>query len=151
MLLGKVNTTAIVQWSLRERGDPTVSLSGQAANYVVSIWKDGVISAVTGTVAEVGSTGVYKATFTPTSEGLWEIECVNVAIVDVVCATVSVYSATLSDLDTGIETINTGVTNVTSISSDIRANTDTTFKQAGKFDERARQPWTKRGTSTSRK
>jgi len=42
--------------------------------FTVVVWLDGVVSAVTPVVTEIGTSGEYQVTFTPTSIGFWEVE-----------------------------------------------------------------------------
>jgi hypothetical protein len=143
-MLGKVGTAVKLQWSLRMRCDWMTKISGQAANYTCTIWCDGVVSAVVGVVSEIGVSGEYLVTFTPTAEGHWVVECTNIVVGDVLDWDVQVYSATISEV--GVST-----TTITNTCSDIRANTEISFKQTGKYDERARKSWTNRATSTLEK
>lgn len=42
--------------------------------FTTTVYKDGVVSAVTATIAEIGTSGEYRITFTPTSVGLWKAQ-----------------------------------------------------------------------------
>ena len=62
------------QFPLLQRNDWYTKISGEESNLTGAVWKDGVLDAVSVTIAEVGVTGEYKATFTPDDVGLWELE-----------------------------------------------------------------------------
>jgi hypothetical protein len=49
--------------------------SGETS-FAVSLWRNGVISAVPVAISEIGSTGEYKAVFTPDSLGFWLLEII---------------------------------------------------------------------------
>ena len=42
--------------------------------FTITVWKDGVVSAVVATIAEIGVSGEYKVSFTPDSVGFWVVE-----------------------------------------------------------------------------
>lgn len=46
-------------------------------SFTPSLWLNGAVSAVPVTVAEIGTSGEYKVSFTPTSVGVWEVEVLN--------------------------------------------------------------------------
>lgn len=46
-------------------------------NFTKALWKDGAVDATSVTVAEIGTSGYYKATFTPASAGAWELVITN--------------------------------------------------------------------------
>jgi hypothetical protein len=50
-----------------------VKKSGESV-FTKRLWKDGVADAVTITIAEIGVTGEYKASFTPDDVGFWVME-----------------------------------------------------------------------------
>ena len=41
--------------------------------FTTTVWKDGVESALSVAVAEIGSSGEYKISFTPDAEGVWSV------------------------------------------------------------------------------
>jgi len=47
--------------------------SGESS-FVTTLWKDGVVNGASVTIAEIGTSGMYKATFTPDELGLWYLE-----------------------------------------------------------------------------
>jgi hypothetical protein len=71
-ILGSVVTDHFPLYEL----DGTTKHSGITA-FTTVIWLNGVVSAVVGTVAEIGTSGEYKVSFTPTSAGLWSWETTN--------------------------------------------------------------------------
>lgn len=56
--------------------DGHTKVSGHAV-FQVSLWKDSVMSLVPVTVAEIGTSGEYRVSFTPNSEGIWACEVIN--------------------------------------------------------------------------
>lgn len=46
-------------------------------NFTKGLWKDGAVDATAVTVAEIGSSGYYKATFTPATSGAWALAITN--------------------------------------------------------------------------
>lgn len=57
---------------------PRTGLSG----FTATVWEGNVASAVLATVAEIGTSGEYAVTFTPTHEGLWSVEVYSPATGD---------------------------------------------------------------------
>ena len=53
--------------------DQVTKRSGVAV-FSTAVWHDGVVSAVPATVAEIGATGEYTVTITPTAVGAWGVE-----------------------------------------------------------------------------
>jgi hypothetical protein len=53
--------------------DGYTKVSG-VAGFTYSVWKDAVIQAVVVTITEIGSSGEYLISFTPTSVGVWTCE-----------------------------------------------------------------------------
>ncbi len=44
--------------------------------FTTTVWKGGVVTAITSSIAEIGSTGEYALTLTPTSAGKWSAEVI---------------------------------------------------------------------------
>lgn len=56
--------------------DGHTKVSGHAV-FNISLWKNGAPSAQPVTVEEIGTSGEYRVTFTPDSEGVWACEVIN--------------------------------------------------------------------------
>jgi len=67
--LGSIVVDTFPVWE----SDGYTKKSGETS-FVVGLWKDGVLSAVSVAIAEVGSSGMYKAEFTPDGRGVWYLE-----------------------------------------------------------------------------
>jgi len=48
-------------------------VSGESS-FIVNIWKDAVLQVASYTITEIGTSGEYKITFTPSAEGYWACE-----------------------------------------------------------------------------
>jgi hypothetical protein len=70
--LGDTATDQFPVWHLTTVG---TKVSGETA-FTKRLWKDGVVDSETVTVAEIGSTGEYKVTFTPDDVGFWGLEII---------------------------------------------------------------------------
>ena len=53
--------------------DGVTKKSGETA-FTKRLWKDGAVDSETITIAEIGSSGEYKASFTPDDVGFWLME-----------------------------------------------------------------------------
>jgi len=51
--------------------------TGQSASCTASLWLNGVVSAVTVTLSEIGTSGEYLATFIPDAVGIWHLEVLD--------------------------------------------------------------------------
>ncbi|MFA5238283.1 MAG: hypothetical protein WC476_01070 [Phycisphaerae bacterium] len=54
--------------------DGYTKISGEAENCVATLWKDGELSGEEIAVSEIGTSGEYLVSFTPTSAGIWILE-----------------------------------------------------------------------------
>ncbi len=70
----KLGETARVQIPVWESDFFTKKSGLGSGNFTMTVWKDGVLDAVTPTVAEIGSTGEYKVEFVPDDLGVWFLE-----------------------------------------------------------------------------
>ena len=50
------------------------SLKSGETVFTAFLWKDAVVSAISVTVTEIGSSGEYKVSFTPDTEGVWNVQ-----------------------------------------------------------------------------
>lgn len=66
--------TIIDQFSIFE-ADGYTKKSGETV-FTTTLWKDGVVSAVPVTIAEIGSSGEYRVSFTPDGSGFWHLEII---------------------------------------------------------------------------
>lgn len=46
------------------------------SSFTITVWKEAVVTAVTASIAEIGATGEYALTITPTSAGEWSAEVI---------------------------------------------------------------------------
>jgi len=70
----QVNVPAIDQFPAFEDDGFTKRSGLIAGDFTTTVFKDSVIQALTVTITEVGSTGEYKTSFTPVSEGFYEVQ-----------------------------------------------------------------------------
>lgn len=72
----KVNQVVKTHFAVFD-ADGYTKKTGQAGACVASLWLNGAVSAVSVTIAEIGTSGEYTATFTPNAVGLWHIEVLD--------------------------------------------------------------------------
>lgn len=54
--------------------DDGVTKRSGVAVFITTVWRDGAAVVLPVTIAEIGATGEYRATFTPTQAGAWGLE-----------------------------------------------------------------------------
>ena len=99
----KVSEEVIEQFAVFDT-DGYTKLTGQAGSCTATLWKDGVESAVSVTIAEIGTTGEYTAKFTPDAAALWVLE-VEDSTHRVWRAEVEVRAADVGDIYTAMEVL----------------------------------------------
>ena len=67
--LGSAYTSHFPQYQA-DQVTPYTGLGG----FVATVWQGNAVSVVVATVAEIGTSGTYAVTFTPTAAGVWSVE-----------------------------------------------------------------------------
>jgi hypothetical protein len=71
------NVAAIDQFPVFEPDGHTKKSGLLAGNFTSTVFQEGVVVAVVVTITEIGATGEYKTSFTPTGQGLYELQVKN--------------------------------------------------------------------------
>lgn len=76
-----VNSDVISQFSALAPDGLYPKQSGlTSADWMVTVWCNGVVSAVVPTITEIGTSGEYKVVFHPNAVGFWKVEVAFVSL-----------------------------------------------------------------------